>query len=311
MQADRRLIQHEQGVGERGAERRGEVDALHFAARQRARLAVEREIAEAHLSEVIQARADLLEQQLRGLIERRRQRQRAQERGRALDRQAHQLVNIEAWHTGITRGDIGAADPPQQGIGLQARAVAGRALGVGPVLRQQHADVHLVALGLEPLEEARHPVPDAIIPVTFAFEHPALVLLAQCGPRYVGRHPALAGEAHQVALAFDIRGGLPWLYRALGQRLALIRNHQRIVDADHAPEPAAGGTGADRRVEREQARRRIGIVNIAIRAVQIRGVAPGGERRARLVERIDRHAPAPVAERRLDVVAEPAAVFRA
>ncbi len=46
MQADRRLVEHEQRVDERGAERGREVDALDLAARQRARLAVEREIAE-------------------------------------------------------------------------------------------------------------------------------------------------------------------------------------------------------------------------------------------------------------------------
>ena len=36
MQADRRLIEHEQGVDQRGAERRGQIDALHLAAGKRA-----------------------------------------------------------------------------------------------------------------------------------------------------------------------------------------------------------------------------------------------------------------------------------
>ena len=47
MQPDRRLIQHEQRVDQRRAERRRQIDPLHFAAGQRARLAVERQIAEA------------------------------------------------------------------------------------------------------------------------------------------------------------------------------------------------------------------------------------------------------------------------
>ncbi len=73
MQADGRLVEHEQRVDQRGAERGGEVDALHLAARQRARLAVEREIAQPDLVEVGEARADLGEQQIGRLIQRRGQ----------------------------------------------------------------------------------------------------------------------------------------------------------------------------------------------------------------------------------------------
>ena len=72
VQADRGLVEHEERVDERGAERGGEVDALHLAAGERARLAVEREVAQAHLAEVAQARADLAEQELGRLVERRR-----------------------------------------------------------------------------------------------------------------------------------------------------------------------------------------------------------------------------------------------
>ena len=71
MQADGGLIEHEQRVDERGAERGGEVDALHFAARERARLAIEREVAQADVREVAEAAADLPEQQIGCLIQRR------------------------------------------------------------------------------------------------------------------------------------------------------------------------------------------------------------------------------------------------
>ena len=73
MQADRRLVEHEQRVDQRGAERGGEIDALHFAAGQRARLAVEREIAEADIVQIVEARADLAEQQIGRFVERLRQ----------------------------------------------------------------------------------------------------------------------------------------------------------------------------------------------------------------------------------------------
>jgi hypothetical protein len=51
MQADARLVEHEQRFDQRRAERRGEVDPLHFAARQRAALPVERQVAEPHVAQ--------------------------------------------------------------------------------------------------------------------------------------------------------------------------------------------------------------------------------------------------------------------
>ena len=66
VQADAGFVEHKQGVDQRGAQRRGEVDALHFAATQGAALAVEREVANAHVAQVAQAGADFFEQQLEG-----------------------------------------------------------------------------------------------------------------------------------------------------------------------------------------------------------------------------------------------------
>ena len=96
VQPDRRLVQHEQRVDEGSAERGGEVDPLHLAAGQRARLPVEREIAEADFAEVRDPRAHLGEQQVGRLIQWRRKAQRLEERPAALDRQQHQVVHREA-----------------------------------------------------------------------------------------------------------------------------------------------------------------------------------------------------------------------
>ena len=79
MQADRRLIEHEQRVHQRRAQRRRQVDPLDLAARQRARLAIEREIAESHFAQIGEARAHLAQQQVRRFIERRGQLQRLEE----------------------------------------------------------------------------------------------------------------------------------------------------------------------------------------------------------------------------------------
>ena len=63
MQADARLVEHEQRVDQRRAERGRQVDALDLAAGERARLAVERQIAQAHVAKEARAGADLGEQQ--------------------------------------------------------------------------------------------------------------------------------------------------------------------------------------------------------------------------------------------------------
>src|SRR5438552_3760909 len=73
VEADAGLIEDVKGVDERRAERGGEVDPLDFAAAEGARLPVEREIAEANVHEVPEARADLAKQQIGRFVERRRQ----------------------------------------------------------------------------------------------------------------------------------------------------------------------------------------------------------------------------------------------
>jgi hypothetical protein len=59
MQADRGLIEHEQRIHQRGAERGGQIDALDLAAGQSARLTIEREVAEADLAQIGEPRAYL------------------------------------------------------------------------------------------------------------------------------------------------------------------------------------------------------------------------------------------------------------
>jgi hypothetical protein len=61
VQADAGLVQHEQRVDQRGAQRGGQVDALHLAAAERAALAVQRQVADADVAQVLQPGADLVE----------------------------------------------------------------------------------------------------------------------------------------------------------------------------------------------------------------------------------------------------------
>ena len=68
MQADRGLVEHVEHAGEARADLRGEPDALALAARERAGIARERQVAEADVPEEAQALVDLLEDARRDLV---------------------------------------------------------------------------------------------------------------------------------------------------------------------------------------------------------------------------------------------------
>ena len=90
MQTYGRFIQHKECVGEVGAERRCEVDALHFAARKRAALASQCQVAHADVNEVCEPRANFFGHQPRrfvaGLLQ-----QRVEKALDVFDRQVHQI----------------------------------------------------------------------------------------------------------------------------------------------------------------------------------------------------------------------------
>ena len=265
VQADRGLIEHEQRVDERGAERSGEIDALDLSAREGARLPIEREIAEAHIDQVTETPADLPEQQLGRLIERPRQLELAEEGVAALDGQQHHVVNATA--PGATRASAAlhshalrakarraAASAAaassrlpmrhSSASGLEARAVAGIAGRVGAVARQQHAHVHLVGARLEPGEEALHAVPDLPRQAPSPSITHRRALGGQLAPGRVERNAAQLRELVQVLLALRVGLGLPRFDRAAAQRPALVRDDEPVVDADGAAEAAAGLAGA-------------------------------------------------------------------
>jgi hypothetical protein len=158
VQADAGFVQHEQRVDQRGAERGGQVDPLHFAARQRAALPVQRQVAEADVAQELEPRAYFVEQQLGGLVHHAVELQPVEKTAHALDRQQHQVVHRQARHAGELRrapgrasglvarvaaagsvggqsgvGVVARAHSPQQRIGLEPRALAGGARGVRAV----------------------------------------------------------------------------------------------------------------------------------------------------------------------------------
>ena len=201
-----------------------------------------------------------------------------EESAAALDRQQHQVVHGEPGQRGEfvfapsdaewlyspihsikeLVGILLRAQAPQQRVALEPRALAGGAGRVGAVLRQQHADVHLVGFGFEPVEEFAHAIPGAgpgllpAHPIRLAFEHPLALRLGELAKRRIERNAAFVGVLHQIVLAFAEARRLPRPDRALAQRLPFVRDDQAEIDADDAAKAAAGVAGADGRVEGEQ-----------------------------------------------------------
>jgi hypothetical protein len=294
MQADRRLVEHEQGVDERRAERGREVDALDFAARQRARLAVERQVTEPDLGQIGEPRADFGQQQVGCLIQLDWKVQIVDEVLRPVDRQQHQIVHRESRQRAqdlvvvahgvraiALRGRQHAvgvglgAEPPRERVRLEARAAARFARRIGAIFRQEHANMHLVRLAFEPFEEAPHAIPGAgpgffpAHPLRLAFEHPRFLLRREVAPWRIERDAALGRIFKNVVLAFVKAGRLPRPHCAAAQRFGFVGHDQPEVDADDAPESATRVAGAKRRIEREQAGRRLAVMDVAIGAMQV------------------------------------------
>ena len=304
VQADAGLIEHEERVDQRGTERRGQVDALHLAAAQGAALPVQREVADAHVAQVFQARGDLLEQQLQGLGlafialgTLGREVHAVEEAPQPVDGQQHQVVQAQAGQgfelgaaplhplghealAGLEHG-IGrvlAADAPLQALGLEARTGTGGARRVAAVLGQQHADVHLVGLALQVLEEALDAIP-LLAPLPFlvagrAADDPFLLLLGELVPGRVARDAGGLGVAHEVILRLLPGRGLDGLDRARAQGELVVGDDQAIVHPDHAAETAAGLAGAHGGIEREHRGDGLAVAQVAVGAVQARGKAP-------------------------------------
>ncbi len=111
VQADAGLVEHEHRVHQRGAQRGGQVDALHLAAAERAALAVQRQVLQADVAQVLQPRAHFVQQQLQGFVEHRaRQAQAVEEAPQAFDRQLHQVVQVQARQRLELRARPGHAD---------------------------------------------------------------------------------------------------------------------------------------------------------------------------------------------------------
>ena len=185
VQANAWLIQHEQGIDQRGAQCRGEVDALHFAATERPALPIQTEVTDAHVTKVAQSVADFFHQHMQSRLlpldlhtERIVRSQMLKKIAQAVNRHEHHVVQTQARQrfklglgpanpmrhepSGWRQHRIGAgltAHAPQQAFALQTCAATVMAQRVRTVFGKQDAYVHLVRLGFQVFKETLHPIP--------------------------------------------------------------------------------------------------------------------------------------------------------
>ncbi len=193
MEADGRLVEHVEGRGQARAERRREVNALGLAARERARLAVERQVVEA---DPVQHREAFARSRRRGgRRPRARARRGAARRTRPGGPRPRARAAPAACGPANRIASASAFNRPPQAVGAGV---------VGAVARQQHAHVDAVGAALEPAEE-RLEVGEAPLPAP----EPVAVLGRELAAGPVERHLAPAGGAQEPVVELLVGRSVP------------------------------------------------------------------------------------------------------
>jgi hypothetical protein len=252
VQADRRLVEHVERADQRGSERGRQVDALRFPARERGRQAVQRQVVEPHVAQEAQAPPDLVQHLL-------------DDRGFLLGElerveEALRLAHRERRHRSIVR----CRPPHVARLAAQPGAAAVGARLVAAIAAEEHADVHLVLLPLEPLEEAA----DALVVGAVALDDHAALFVGEVRPWHVQADAVLLGRALQLGQVRAVVRLGPRLDGALADRLGGIGHHEIEVELDDVAEAVARGARAERIVEREEARLRILVGDVAGAALE-------------------------------------------
>ena len=152
--------------------------------------------------------------------------------------------------------------------------MARRAGRVAAVLGQHDPHVHLVGFGLEPGEKTLDAVPlrlpglFAAFPLRIALQHPIPVLGRQVLPRRVDRDVQAPRVLDHLIVAFLEARGLPGFDCAFFERAVFVRDHQPVIDPDHASEAAARFARAQGRIEGKRAGQRLRVADVAVGAVE-------------------------------------------
>jgi hypothetical protein len=241
VQSDRRLVEHVQRADERRAERRREIDALRFAAGQRRRQPIERQVVEADIAQERQPPPDLraVPSPPPRLPSRRAAR---------LAKNACVSLTVSAETASIVR----LPTRTSRGLPSQAGAAALGAREIPTIPAQEHPDGAPCTFSARASEEAA----DAFVSPRRLRRRSAL-LVGQLRPRHIETEAALPSRALSVRrVARD------------SAACSRARSRPSLIDRDGScttssmsssmmlPKPVAGRARAERVVEREQTRLR-------------------------------------------------------
>src|SRR3989442_372330 len=186
------------------SERVRERDALRFAAGERARLAVEREITETHIIDEADPRTQLVEDMVCDGLLKRRERESVQPGSEIGGGQRCNVGNRFAGHAHRER------------FWFEPRTTASRARLCKLVLPQENPDVLFVALFFQPHEEGEDPEVAAALVV----EQEVTLARRDVVPRRVKVDAAGARRLTQQAPASLVAGFGPGIQRAIGEGAA-------------------------------------------------------------------------------------------
>ena len=273
VQADRGLVENVESPGQRAAERGGEADPLGLSPGKRSRGARERQVLEPDVVHVPDAGTDLRHDRAQPILFGGIERQLVEPLLQVPEREIHQI------------GDRAPAEPDPQRRRAQAGAPAVGAQAIGAISREQDADVDLVALRLEPLEETV----DAV-ELAPSFDQDFALVRGEPLDRHVRADRIPPARAEEIVVGGLVGRRVPGRDRTLVQPQARVGNHFLQIHSDHAPEALAGRARPERRVEGEERGRRIAELAAALRAVQAPAERPSaviraGEQRPRHRER--------------------------
>ncbi len=303
VEPDRRLVEDVEDADELRADLRREAEPLRFAAGERQRRAVERQVADADVVEEGQPLADLLDDPRADQLLDLGQLERFEELERPRNGHLRELVDVEV------------ADGDGEHLGLEPRAVARGAGAEGHVLLDPLALLRRVGLpvaALEALDDplegehvralAAHPVAvlDVDAVAAGAEEEQVLLLIGEVlpGPFEVDLVPVGDRLDHRLVEARAADG--PRDERALADRQRRVGDEQVGVDLEHRAEACTAGAGAVRRVEREDARLELGQRDAVLGA----GEVLAEQHLLAGIDDVDRDQPLGEPRRRLDRLRE-------
>ena len=224
VQPDAWLVEHIKHVDQFRAEAGGEVDALSFAAGERARRPVEREVAKADAHHRVEPPAHLSQHRREciGPVE-------VEPVGEFVDH-ARCVADGESVKIGEREPVTGAGVVKLEAerVRLEALPLAPRAGCVAAVAREQNANVHLVCLALQPAEITGDSVPCVgpgaawLAVVRLPVGYPVAGFFRQLVEWQIGWDAILLRSGHHLSLALNAMPGLPRLDDAPGDRLGEV-----------------------------------------------------------------------------------------